>query len=87
MIIDDNCELVRILECTHVHKYEIVDLPGDSSWEHTGVKMAPTLDAKRTSVLAPCEGSSLKGYYIHCNVVLDYKSGSTKLEARGRAGS
>ena len=42
--------------------------------EHTGVKMVPTLDAKRTSGLAPRGGSlsSSNDYYI---IVLDYKNG------------
>ena len=29
----------------------------DSSQEHTGVGMTPTLGTKRTSELAPCEGT------------------------------
>ena len=80
-IIDDNRELGRTLECTctYLDKYEVIDLPiqqhDDSSQEHTGVGMAPTLDTKRTSVLAPCrelielEPRQSNGYY-RCTVAL-----------------
>ena len=34
----------------------------DSSQKHTGVRMAPTSDTKRTSGLAPREGNSSNGY-------------------------
>ena len=48
----------------------------DSSQEHTGVGMAPTLDNKRTSGIEPREGrlSSSNDYYIY-NIVLDYNNG------------
>ena len=50
----------------------------DSLRENMGVRMAPTLDTKRTSGLAPREGSlqgvcSLNGNYI---IVLDCKNGN-----------
>ena len=88
MIIDNNRELDRLLECTNLDKYELIDLPieqhADSSQEHTGVRMAPTLDTKRTSGLVPHEGSlsSSNGYYI---IVLDYKNSSPE-EQLARAG-
>ena len=59
----------------------------DSSQEHKGVGLAPTLDTKRTSGLTPREASlsSSNGYYI---IVLDYKKASREngyheLAARG----
>ena len=61
-IIDDDHELDRILESMSLDEYELIDLPmeqpDDSSHEHIGVGIAPTLDAGRTLGLAPCEGSS-----------------------------
>ena len=43
-------------------EWELIDLPmeqhDDSLQEHTGIRMAPTLDARRTSGLAPFEESS-----------------------------
>ena len=47
-IIDDKHKLDRILESMNLDEYELMDLlmeqPGDSSHEHTGVGMALTLD-------------------------------------------
>ena len=60
----------RGLHCTKSDKYELIYLPveqgDDSSQEHSGVGMSPTLDAKRTSGCTPREGSlnSSNGCYI-----------------------
>ena len=59
-IIDHDYELDKIIESTNFDEYELIDLPmkqpGDSSYEHTGVRMAPTLDTQRTSGLHPVNG-------------------------------
>ena len=53
MITDDSRELDRILECTNVDKYKLIDLlmkqHDDSLQEHTGVRMASTSDTKKMS--------------------------------------
>ena len=50
-----------MLESTNLDEYKLIDLPveqhDDSSQEHMGVGMAPTLDTRSTSGLAPREGS------------------------------
>ena len=65
---DDNHELDRIIECTNSDQNELIILRmeqhDDSSQEHTGIRMALTLDTKRTSGLTPREGSLSNGYYI-----------------------
>ena len=62
-IIDDNHELDRILERMNLEEYELLNLPmeqpNDLLHKLTGVRMAPTLDTGSTSVLAPCEWSSM----------------------------
>ena len=79
MVIDDNRELDRILECTKLDRYELIDLPMEqhdhSSQEHTGVGMAPNLDTKRTLGCALRAGSlnSFNGYYFivqYYNIVI-----------------
>ena len=58
----------------------------NSSQEHTGVEMAPTLDTKRTSGLAPREGSlsnshPMGGVHRTATILqygLQYKNGSSE---------
>ena len=79
-MIIDNRKLDRILECTNLDKYELIDLPmeqhddsDDSSQEHTDVGMAPTwiLKGHRGSHLVNEVYYMSYGCYI---IVLDYKT-------------
>ena len=58
-IIDDDHELDR---STNTDKYKLIDLPlerlDNSTHEHMGVGMGPTLNTRDMSGLAPHEGSS-----------------------------
>ena len=88
ILIYDKYELDRILESLNIEEYDLIDLPmeqhDDSSQEHTGVRMAPTLDTSRILGLAPHREGCLSP--IERLLVLGYKNSSPEMvstRARG----